>query len=123
MIITPGPDEGKWTTAYSGNPALEPWRADAIDLSLEKYFGKRSYISVAAFRKNLKNYVYSETFARDNSNIPPQPGVPPNVVVQQFGPVVMPTNGQGGNLSGIELAWLHSKAPCCIRCSTASAWC
>lgn len=104
VIITPGPDQGKWTTAYSGNPALEPWRADAIDLSLEKYFGKRSYVSIAAFRKNLKNYVYNETTARDNTNIPPQPGVPAGVVVQQFGPVVMPTNGDGGKLTGIELA-------------------
>jgi iron complex outermembrane recepter protein len=104
VIITPGPDQGKWTTAYSGNPELEPWRADAYDLSLEKYFGKRSYLSMAVFRKNLKSYVYSETFARDNTNIPPQPGVPAGVVVQQFGPVVMPTNGEGGRLTGIELS-------------------
>lgn len=104
VIITPGPDQGKWTTAYSGNPELEPWRADAYDLSLEKYFGKRSYLSMAVFRKNLKSYVYSETFARDNTNIPPQPGVPADVVVQQFGPVVMPTNGEGGRLTGIELS-------------------
>lgn len=104
VIITPGPDQGKWTTAYSGNPELEPWRADAYDLSLEKYFGKRSYLSMAVFRKNLKSYVYSETFARDNTNIPPQPGVPAGVIVQQFGPVVMPTNGEGGRLTGIELS-------------------
>ena len=104
VIKEPGPDQGKWTTAYSGNPALEPWRANSIDLSLEKYFGKRSYVSIAAFRKNLQNYVYSETTARDNSNIPRPPDVPAGVVIQQFGPVVMPTNGKGGKLTGIELA-------------------
>ncbi|MFL6657002.1 MAG: TonB-dependent receptor [Massilia sp.] len=104
VIKEPGPDQGKWTTAYSGNPALEPWRANSIDLSVEKYFGKRSYISMAAFQKNLLNYVYNETTARDNSNIPIPPDVPPGVVVQKFGPVVMPTNGTGGKLSGLELS-------------------
>lgn len=104
VIKEPGPDQGKWTTAYSGNPALEPWRANSIDLSLEKYFSKRSYVSMAAFRKNLQNYVYNETTARDNSNIPRPPDVPAGVVIQQFGPVVMPTNGKGGKLTGIELA-------------------
>jgi TonB-dependent receptor len=53
LIIGPGPDQGKWNTAYSGNPELRPWRAASIDLSVEKYFGKRSYVSFAAFRKNL----------------------------------------------------------------------
>ncbi|MES2319325.1 MAG: TonB-dependent receptor [Pseudomonadota bacterium] len=104
VIKEPGPNQGKWTTAYSGNPELEPWRANSIDLSLEKYFGKRSYVSIAAFRKNLQNYVYSETTARDNSNIPRPPDVPAGVVIQQFGPVVMPTNGEGGKLTGVELA-------------------
>jgi iron complex outermembrane receptor protein len=99
-----GPDQGKWTATYAGNAALEPWRANSIDLSLEKYFGKRSYVSIAAFRKNLQNYVYNETTARDNSNIPIPPDVPAGVVVQKFGPLVMPTNGNGGKLTGIELA-------------------
>jgi TonB-dependent receptor len=104
VIKEPGPDQGKWTIAYSGNPALEPWRAQAIDLSLEKYFGKRSYVSFAAFRKNLLNYVYTEQSKRDNSSFPRPPDVPANVVIQQYGPVMMPTNGTGGNLRGLELS-------------------
>lgn len=104
VIIEEGPDQGKWRTAFAGNPELEPWRAKSIDLSLEKYFGKRSYISLAAFRKNLDSYVFTETVARDNSNIPRPPNVPPEVVVQQFGPVERPANGEGGKLTGLELA-------------------
>ena len=41
----------------ANNPYLKPWKAVAYDLSLEKYFGTRSYISLAAFRKNLISYI------------------------------------------------------------------
>ncbi len=104
VIIEPGPDQGKWRTAYAGNPELQPWRANAFDISLEKYFGKRSYVSLAAFSKKLLNYVFNEESARDNSGFPVQAGVPANIVVQKFGPVVKPTNGQGGELRGFELS-------------------
>ena len=30
-----------------GNPQLDPWRANAFDLSYEKYFGTNAYVSVA----------------------------------------------------------------------------
>jgi iron complex outermembrane recepter protein len=97
-----GPNVGEWTTAFSGNPELEPWRAAGGDLSLEKYFGKRTYVSLAAFRKNLLNYIYNEQSARDNSDFPAIP--PPGVTPQRFGPVVKPTNGQGGKIEGYEVA-------------------
>jgi len=42
-----------------GNPYLEPFRANAYDLSFEKYFGKKGVISVAAFYKNLDSYILS----------------------------------------------------------------
>lgn len=42
-----------------GNPGLEPFRANAVDLSFEKYFGKKGVISVAAFYKNLDSYILS----------------------------------------------------------------
>jgi TonB-dependent receptor len=102
---TEGPHVGEWTTAYSGNPELEPWRATSIDLSLEKYFGKRSYVSLAAFRKNLLNYVYNQLGTQDNSGFPvvlPE-GVTPDQV-QKFGPVMKPMNGSGGKIEGLEFA-------------------
>ena len=34
-------------SASGGNARLEPWRADAVDLSLEHYFSKRSYVAAA----------------------------------------------------------------------------
>ena len=99
-----GPHAGEWTTAYSGNPALQPWRAISADLSLEKYFGKRSYVGLGAFRKNLLNYIYNGLTSRDNSAYPVPNPLPPGVVVQKYGPVVQPINGQGGYVKGLELA-------------------
>ena len=104
VITAAGPDQGKWNTAYAGNPELEPWRATAIDFSLEKYFGKRSYVSGALFRKDLQNYVFSQVTAQDNSGLPVSADLPAGTVVQRYGPVVKPTNGQGGSLTGLELS-------------------
>lgn len=98
------PNAGNWTITYAGNPELKPWRATGIDLSVEKYFGKRSYVSVAAFRKNLLSYIQNQQFVVDNSRVPLPSNVPPGVTVKQFGPLVMPSNGTGGKVEGIELA-------------------
>jgi TonB-dependent receptor len=100
-----GPNVGTWTMAYAGNPALEPWRATSIDLSVEKYFGKRSYISLAAFRKNLLNYIFNGVRAQSTAGFPVvlPPGVTPDQV-RPIGPVTQPVNGSGGKIEGIELA-------------------
>lgn len=101
LLTADGPDKGTWTMAYSGNPELEPWRANAADISIEKYFGKRSYVSVAAFHKQLQNYVFNAVTTRDNSIYPNNTGVTP---VTKFGQVTRPENGHGGMVGGIELS-------------------
>jgi len=104
IITDPGITQGQWTQAYAGNPELKPWRAAAIDLSIEKYFGKRSYLSFAAFRKNLLSYITYGVSARDNTFLPRPANLDPAIVVQQFGPVFQPLNGSGGKVEGLELA-------------------
>ena len=45
-----------------GNPHLDPWRANAFDLSYEKYFGSGCVsCRLAAFYKDLKTYIYNQT--------------------------------------------------------------
>ncbi|MDH4290260.1 MAG: TonB-dependent receptor, partial [Aquincola sp.] len=102
----PGPNEGTWQTTYAGNPELKPWKASAIDLSVEKYFGKRSYVSFAAFRKNLLSYVIASEQPVDRTGTPLPPGyVPsPGVVVQPLGGEIKPRNGSGGRVEGYEFA-------------------
>ncbi len=90
-----------------GNPKLDPWRADALDLSYEKYFANKAYISIAAFYKNLKSYIYDVTNnSFDLSQLvgqlpPPPPGQPPRLNIGTF---TQPVNGAGGRLDGFELA-------------------
>lgn len=102
----PGPNEGTWQTTYAGNPELKPWKASAIDLSIEKYFGKRSYISFAAFRKNLISYIIATEQPVDRSGTPLPPGYVPSagVTVQTVGGQIQPRNGSGGRLEGFEFA-------------------
>jgi iron complex outermembrane receptor protein len=80
-----------------GNTKLEPFRATSFDLAYEKYFGKRAYVGVAAFYRDLKTFIYSET-----SQV--------NILADKFGLTGYPktnysgpVNGQGGTIRGYEL--------------------
>ncbi|MBI5258441.1 MAG: TonB-dependent receptor [Burkholderiales bacterium] len=97
-------DQGKGIlTGDGGNPLVEPFRANAIDLSYEKYFGTKAYFSVAAFHKKLKTYVYEQTLTADYSGLP-------NPVTGQinpagtFGTFKGPFNGSGGKIEGFEVS-------------------
>ncbi len=97
--------KGEWS-ATGGNPNLDPWRANAVDLSLEKYFGKRSYISAAAFYKELKSTVYKQTISNYDFTGYPDPlkGDPRYPIVTYKGSLNAMANGQGGNIHGGELS-------------------
>ena len=92
--------------ANGGNPELEPWRANAFDLSYEKYFGSKAYVAAAYFYKDLESYLYTQT----NNNydfadllvdyVPTNPNAPPP---QRYGDFTQPMNGEGGSLQGLEL--------------------
>ena len=89
----------------AGNPLLDPWRADALDLSYEKYFENKAYLSAAVFYKDLKTYIYDQTFLTDLSGLVaqlPPPGAGQHPYLDQ-GYLTVPLNGQGGRLDGIEL--------------------
>jgi iron complex outermembrane recepter protein len=87
-----------------GNPNLDPWKANAFDISYEKYFGSKAYVAAAYFYKDLKSYIYKQTdanydFSRFADSIPLEPGQ----TVDPIGNFTRPVNGKGGRLSGIEL--------------------
>jgi iron complex outermembrane recepter protein len=81
-----------------GNAQLDPWRADYLDLSWERYFGKKAYMAVQGFHKDLKSYIYDQTAPFDFSRYQ-FPGATTSI-----GPFTSPLNGKGGRLDGIELA-------------------
>ncbi|MCD9087718.1 TonB-dependent receptor [Stenotrophomonas sp. SY1] len=96
--------------ASGGNPNLDPWVANAVDLSWEKYFGNRAYVAAAVFYKDLQTYIYTEK--RDGYDFTQQVdawlqanaiSLPPGVVVDKTGTYTAPFNGSGGTLRGAEL--------------------
>jgi len=85
-----------------GNPELEPWRANAVDLSFEHYFkDSMGYTAVSVFYKNLLSYTYQQNTLTDFSDFA--------AAVQGEDPLLWQgyvnrwTNGDGGELYGVEL--------------------
>lgn len=94
-------------TGSGGNPDLKPFSAKSFDLSYEKYFGKKGYVSLAGFYKKLDTYILRAPRSFDF-----KPYVSANTPLPQTGPyagstiglMTQPTNGDGGNIHGFELA-------------------
>lgn len=90
-----------------GSPELKPFQAKAIDLSYEKYFGKKGYFSAAAFYKKLDTYIFRAPrvfdfapFVTANTPLPDRGEFKGSTI----GLLTNPTNGDGGNIHGYELA-------------------
>ena len=86
-----------------GNPELDPWRANAFDISLEKYFeGTKGYVAAAFFYKDLRTYIFTQSRDYDfsdfieNSDAINKPADP-------VGSFTAPYNGKGGSMQGLEL--------------------
>jgi iron complex outermembrane receptor protein len=86
-----------------GNPELRPWEANAYDLSYEKYFARKGYVSAGYFYKDLKTYVRNEATEFDFSTLPAVPITGP-VPASSIGTFTQPVNGEGGSLKGFEVA-------------------
>ena len=93
-------------TGGGGNPELEPWLADAYDVSYEKYFGGKGYVSAAYFYKDLKTYIYNQTTEFDYRQLPIPMDFDPALLPDNWwqGEYSQPINGEGGTLDGFELA-------------------
>ncbi|QSX79337.1 TonB-dependent receptor [Agrilutibacter solisilvae] len=87
-----------------GNTQLEPWLANAYDLSWEMYFGgSKGYVSAAYFFKDLKTYIYTQEGFFDIRDT----AFPPNLIDPSLSPIgrfSRPANGTGGYVRGHEIA-------------------
>jgi len=84
-----------------GNPRLDPWRADAFDVSFEKYFAKKGYFAVSGFYKDIKSYIFDLTneeydFSEFTADDPE--------ALTNIGKFRQPLNGRGGKLKGVEFS-------------------
>ncbi|MGD8174400.1 TonB-dependent receptor [Marinimicrobium sp. ARAG 43.8] len=79
-----------------GNPDLDPWRARNYDLSLEYYLGPASALSAGLFYIDVDSFIESGSVMME---LPDQDGV-----VRRSVSVSTSTQGEGGELKGVELS-------------------
>jgi TonB-dependent receptor len=78
-------------SATGGNPSLKPTQADQYDASLEYYFGRSNYASVALFQRDVTGFI--ETFYG------------PETVNGETYQVSRPRNSSGGTIKGFEVTY------------------
>lgn len=99
-------------TVTAGNPRLDPFRADAYDLSFEWYFADEALFSVALFYKDVNSFVQT---LRSVGTFTGNPlGIPDSVAIAACGgqcspsdtdwQFVQPINTPGGTVEGFEVS-------------------
>ena len=87
-------EAGPPATANLGNPYLDPFRADQLDLSYEWYFAEASLFSLALFNKDMESFIV--------------PGFDQRILpgFEDLGEVdvTQPENGQGADIKGLEVS-------------------
>lgn len=106
--IVPGsfnPPANVCFTVSGGNPSLQPFRSTSFDISFEKYFSPGTAIIVAAFHKDLSDWVVRQPAVIDFTQQIENAGfgaileTAPEIAVGAFdGPV----NFSNGKITGIE---------------------
>jgi iron complex outermembrane receptor protein len=98
-----------WTRSGGGNPLLQPWKANTFDLSFEKYFSTKGYVSLAAYYKDLKTYIFNQSVVESFDDVPVptvQPGDPTTYTqadANRMGVSTLKQNGSGGYVQGFEV--------------------
>jgi iron complex outermembrane receptor protein len=84
-----------------GNAKVLPFRAKALDVSYEKYWDNKAYVSGAVFYRKLDTYIINAGQSYDFTPrlLPTSFQAPSNI-----GIYTAPVNGTGGNIKGVELA-------------------
>jgi iron complex outermembrane recepter protein len=76
----------------TGNPYLDPFTSDQIDVAYEWYFSKESLLALALYYKHINNYVGYTSF-----DVATDTGTAVTVWA--------PKNGEGGHIQGAELTF------------------
>jgi iron complex outermembrane receptor protein len=115
-VLTIGGVNNNFISGDSGNPELRPFRANAADLSFEKYWGVKGYVSAQLFYKYFDTFVVDQNLFGtpfDYSTFPVPTGfqttdpsnlttyLPPEGVTN--GLLTRPYNVKGGKMYGIEI--------------------
>lgn len=88
-------------TITSGNPNVDPYLADQVDVSLEWYFNRESLLSLAVFYKDVKNFIVSSTSTETHAVQLANGGGTTNIEFTRF----QPDNGATTTLKGVEIGY------------------
>lgn len=110
--------QGGNLTSSSGNPELEPFTSDNLDLSLEWYYDEASYLSAGYFRKNVANFIINSTenltFETANGGLLTDPSTGSDVDNPDADDATavftntLPNNSESAIVDGWEVALQHS---------------
>ena len=85
-----------------GNPLLRPYRANAVDFNVEKYFANGAgVVALQLFYKDLKSYIDGANTVFDYAGLPLPAGIPPATTIGLLNSEV---NTGGGDFYGAELS-------------------
>ncbi|MCJ2184471.1 TonB-dependent receptor [Novosphingobium sp. 1949] len=98
-------------TIETGNPQLKPMRATALDLALERTWGREGIATLGLFYKNIDSFVTTQTSVMAYA----QTGFPTAFLYAGLDAstlynVVRPVNVDGAAIAGAELAMQHDLA-------------
>ncbi|WP_353539001.1 TonB-dependent receptor [Colwellia sp. KU-HH00111] len=89
-------DQYVFSSGSAGNPDLEPFRANQLDVSYEWYMDELSYLAAGIFYKDVESFIVNQTnteFVADDSD-----------AGESGAGVTRPFNGDGGSVQGFEFA-------------------
>jgi len=99
-------------TGQAGDPNLDPFRANQLDVSLERYHGKDSIISAAVFYKDVESFITDRLVQRpffietNTPNLSRCTAAPVSGSPNRFSclfDINQRSNGGGGTIKGLEL--------------------
>lgn len=88
--------------ATGGNPRLEPFLSDNMDLALEWYYDENSYVAGNMFIKDVTNFIVQGSQRQTINNV-----IDPSTGQQAQYTVSQRVNGPKARVDGLEFAWQH----------------
>ncbi len=86
-----------------GNPFLRPYRANAVDLNIEQYFGRGGVVALQLFYKDIESFIFNGRFDFNYAGFPAPTGAAGFPALPTLGTLDAPINTGGGSLYGAEL--------------------
>jgi TonB-dependent receptor len=102
VLNIPGTQRVGALVATGGNPDLMPYKSDNLDLGVEWYYGRNSYISAGYFLKSVTDFIVGGTVQENINGVQLPNGGGPAIFS-----ITSQVNGPTAEVHGVELAIQH----------------